>query len=94
MDFAALAACARHEIAATTASKALTVPEPVTQADFLLAVGLLDRAGQLGTGKSHEEQDAIRDAVERLAGPEQMGNLFKIMAILPIEVTIPPFYQD
>ncbi|WP_319530355.1 class I SAM-dependent methyltransferase [uncultured Cohaesibacter sp.] len=93
VDFAALTTCARQEIEAATTIKAMTVPEPVTQSEFLLALGLLERAGQLGTGKSPEEQDAIRDAVERLAGPEQMGKLFKIMAILPIEVTIPPFSE-
>jgi SAM-dependent MidA family methyltransferase len=50
-----------------------------TQANFLLEMGLLQRAGQLGAGKSATEQEKISFAVERLAAPGQMGNLFKII---------------
>ncbi|WP_310618974.1 class I SAM-dependent methyltransferase [Flexibacterium corallicola] len=54
---------------------------PISQADFLLQLGLLERAGQLGAGKSQAEQDEIRKAVERLAADNQMGTLFKVLAI-------------
>ncbi|SNY91500.1 SAM-dependent methyltransferase, MidA family [Cohaesibacter sp. ES.047] len=92
VNFSALADCARAELAkAEGSANPLTVPDPVTQGTFLLNLGLLERAGQLGTSKSHREQEAIQSAVERLAGPDQMGNLFKTMAILPQAVTIPPF---
>ena len=50
-----------------------------TQAEFLLKLGLLDRASSLGRGKSKEEQNDIEQAVERLAGLDTMGELFKIM---------------
>jgi NADH dehydrogenase [ubiquinone] 1 alpha subcomplex assembly factor 7 len=61
----------------------------VTQGEFLLRLGLLERAGRLGAGKSAAEQEVIRQAVERLAGPgtdddqrrHQMGGLFKVMAM-------------
>lgn len=54
-----------------------------TQGAFLLKLGLLERAGQLGAGKPHAQQEEIRDAVERLAAPDQMGELFKVMEIMP-----------
>ena len=53
---------------------------PLEQGAFLLRLGLLERAGALGAGKSHKVQETIRDAVERLAAPDQMGTLFKVLA--------------
>ncbi|UUP16340.1 class I SAM-dependent methyltransferase [Nitratireductor thuwali] len=82
VDFAALAAVAR--------GRGLNV-SILTQGQFLLGLGLLERAGRLGAGRSAGDQEAIRDAVERLAGPEQMGSLFKAMAVLPSTTTAPPF---
>lgn len=51
------------------------------QGDFLLNMGLLSRAGQLGAGKSVAVQEQIRDDVERLAAPDQMGSLFKTLTV-------------
>ncbi|WMS44866.1 SAM-dependent methyltransferase [Acuticoccus sp. MNP-M23] len=64
---------------------------PVGQGAFLVALGLVERAGQLGTGASTETQDEIRAAVNRLAGvgPGEMGDLFKAMA-LTVTADIPP----
>ena len=61
-----------------------------TQGEFLLALGLLERAGRLGAGRSAEEQERIRGEVERLAGPEAMGELFKVMEVLPAGVEVTP----
>ena len=74
VDFAALAAAARAEGLAVELS---------TQGDFLLGMGLLERAGQLGADAGQPARDAIRDAVERLAGPDAMGDLFKVLKLLP-----------
>lgn len=52
-----------------------------TQGDFLLAMGLLERAGQLGASQSIEIQEKMRNDVERLAAPDKMGDLFKVMAL-------------
>lgn len=83
VDFAALAAIASHCGA---------VPAPLwTQGEFLLALGLLDRAGRLGSGKEAETQNAIRDAVERLAGPDQMGTLFKVFCATSPGLAAPIF---
>ena len=64
---------------------------PLTQGDFLLKMGLLERAGSLGTGKDTQTQEAIRDAVERLAAPDQMGDLFKVLAITGGAAALHPF---
>ncbi|CDX15871.1 conserved hypothetical protein [Mesorhizobium sp. ORS 3324] len=74
VDFAALAASAR--------AHGLEV-ELTTQGAFLLGMGLLERAGALGSKAADSARQAISDAVERLAGPDQMGDLFKVMKILP-----------
>ena len=62
-----------------------------TQGDFLLSLGLLERAGALGAGKNHDTQNELRSQVERLAGPDKMGNLFKVMAIMPRGIHLPAF---
>ena len=62
-----------------------------TQGAFLLGTGLLERAGRLGADTGAAERDAISAAVERLAGPDAMGELFKVMAVLPKDAVVPPF---
>jgi SAM-dependent MidA family methyltransferase len=72
VDFARLAAIAgRHGLETGL----------FTQGAFLLDLGILQRAGQLGSDMDEEGRSHIRDAVERLAGPDQMGELFKVLAV-------------
>jgi SAM-dependent MidA family methyltransferase len=54
-----------------------------TQGEFLLGMGLLERAGALGADADAKMRLAISHAVERLAGPDEMGELFKVMKVLP-----------
>lgn len=63
----------------------------INQGDFLLKLGLLERAGALGFGKSAEQQHQIELDVERLAADNQMGKLFKVFCMAKTEVNIPPF---
>ena len=44
-----------------------------TQSEFLLEMGLLERAGHLGWDADDATRGTLQQAVERLAGPEQMG---------------------
>ncbi len=74
VDFSALSAAARAQGVFTRFKH---------QGDFLLKLGLLERAGALGAGKDEATQERIRSEVERLAGPDQMGDLFKVLAIGP-----------
>jgi SAM-dependent MidA family methyltransferase len=85
VDFATLADVAR--------ACSVTVNGMITQGEFLLGLGLVERAGALGRGKTPAEQDAVRAAVERLAGSgtSQMGELFKVMAVSSPAVTLAPF---
>jgi SAM-dependent MidA family methyltransferase len=82
VDFAALAVVARgHGLAAHS----------TTQGEFLLAMGLLERAGRLGANAGEAVRERLSGEVERLAAPQAMGELFKAMAVLPTGVAVPPF---
>jgi SAM-dependent MidA family methyltransferase len=82
VDFAALANAARAQgLVAHTA----------TQGGFLLDMGLLERAGQLGAGAGLAIREKVTSEVERLAGPQAMGELFKVLAIMPAGISIAPF---
>ncbi len=63
----------------------------VTQAEFLLGLGLLERAGALGADKDDKIRQKITQDVNRLAGSghDQMGQLFKVMCLSDTP-TIPP----
>ncbi|MGH6861822.1 MAG: SAM-dependent methyltransferase, partial [Phyllobacterium sp.] len=82
VDFHNLAQAARSEGCAVRA---------MTQGEFLIAMGLLDRAGALGQGKSSQFQEQIRLDVERLAGPEHMGSLFKVLCVTDPGTQVFPF---
>lgn len=82
VDFAALAAAARVQGLDTRTA---------TQGAFLLGMGLLERAGQLGAGAGEALRKKISGEVERLAGPQAMGELFKVLAVMPAGASIVPF---
>ncbi|MDK1387186.1 class I SAM-dependent methyltransferase [Sinorhizobium sp. 8-89] len=65
------------------------------QGDFLVGLGLLERAAALGSGKDTLMQEGIRSAVERLAGSGsgKMGELFKVLAVSSPEVRLAPFQK-
>ncbi|MDB5555626.1 MAG: TetR family transcriptional regulator [Rhizobium sp.] len=87
VDFQSLAEIAR--------SRSIALNGMVTQGEFLLKLGLLERAGVLGRDKSLQQQAEIQAAVERLAGtdPNQMGELFKVMSVSSPDVQIAPFIE-
>jgi SAM-dependent MidA family methyltransferase len=63
---------------------------PIGQREFLLSLGILDRAERL----SREGQGGIGNTgIDRLVNPEQMGNLFKALAILPKTALPPPGFS-
>lgn len=82
VDFVALAATVRaHGLDAHLS----------TQGEFLLKMGLLERAGRLGANADEAAREKIAADVERLAGPQGMGELFKVLAVLPAGIAVPPF---
>lgn len=70
VDFAALA----------VAAQAPTYG-PVSQADFLRRLGLLQRAETLRARASEDQRREIDVTLARLIGPDQMGTLFRVMAV-------------
>ena len=83
VDFDALSRSARAAGAA--------VHGPIAQRDFLLRLGLLERAGSLGASADAAQRKALRSAVDRLAGADQMGTLFKVLALTRPGLRPPPF---
>ena len=63
----------------------------LSQGEFLLKLGLLERAGRLGNLKSATIQAQIQTDVERLVSPQQMGELFKVFCLCKNDIIIPPF---
>jgi NADH dehydrogenase [ubiquinone] 1 alpha subcomplex assembly factor 7 len=86
VNFQALASTARTAVA--------TAWPLLTQGEFLLALGLLDRAGRLGAGKPASMQADIRAAAERLASPNAMGTLFKVLCVTDPGIRLPPFAPE
>lgn len=82
VDFEALAREAKRQGLKTAA---------MPQGEFLLAMGLLERAGSLGANADETRREEIREEVERLAAPDQMGELFKALAISRQPLRIVPF---
>lgn len=85
VDFAALGEAARRVGAA--------VHGPVEQGDFLLRLGLAERAGRLGADKDEATRADIVSQVARLVSPDEMGSLFKVIAVTPPGVQ-PPGFPD
>jgi len=73
VDFAALTAAA-------AASRA-RVSGPVGQGDFLKRLGITQRAEMLKARASPAQRHALDAGLERLIAPDQMGTLFRVMAI-------------
>lgn len=73
VDFQALAQAARAE--------GCHVDGPIPQGRFLLALGLEARAARLAQNATADEQAQIKSAIHRLTAPDQMGSLFKAMAL-------------
>ena len=73
VDFAAFGAAARAGGCATWGS--------VTQGAFLSALGLFPRAQQLARNQPPEVARQVGEAAQRLAAPDRMGGLFRVMAL-------------
>ena len=54
---------------------------PITQGAFLRRLGIAERAARLKTKATPEQSTGIDAALARLTAPDQMGELFKVLAI-------------
>jgi SAM-dependent MidA family methyltransferase len=82
-----------QSLAETAVAAGVHINGCVHQGDFLVGLGLLDRAGALGRDQDAVTQQAIRMAVERLAGEGEgkMGELFKVLAVSSKPINLMPF---
>jgi NADH dehydrogenase [ubiquinone] 1 alpha subcomplex assembly factor 7 len=85
VDFAALADAARHEGAA--------VHGPLPQGIFLAHLGLFQRSGMLAR-RNPARASALTAAAQRLAEPDQMGRLFKAIAVCHPGLPSPPGFTE
>lgn len=75
VDFQALAEAAKAE-----GARALG---PATQSEFLQRLGIAERARRLKEKADSRQTQAIDPALQRLIGPQEMGTLFKALALVP-----------
>ena len=82
VDFAQLVAMAGAE--------GLSAWGPVTQRMFLLTLGLAERCQALLAGASQQEAELIVSGAGRLVNSDQMGHLFKVLALASPGLPAPP----
>lgn len=85
VDFAAIAEAARAQGAA--------VHGPVTQGRFLTRLGLMQRTIALARTQPPRQASALMQTAQRLTEPDQMGQLFKALAVCHPGVPIPPGFE-
>jgi SAM-dependent MidA family methyltransferase len=73
VDFAALARTARRE--------GTRAHGPIPQGDFLRRLGIAQRAARLNQNATPQQAADIDSALARLTAGDQMGDLFKVLAI-------------
>lgn len=63
---------------------------PAMQGMFLMAIGLGARAQVLAQGATPDVQERILSELKRLTATDQMGTLFKVLALQPHDLAPPP----
>jgi SAM-dependent MidA family methyltransferase len=86
VDFAAAARAAR--------AMGAIAHGPVTQGDFLRALGIETRGHILARGKTPREAGEVLGAMKRLIGPKEMGELFKVLALTAPGLPIPAGFES
>jgi len=85
VDFAALAAIAR--------TAGVQTHGPVPQGIFLQRLGIMARAATLMQKATPQQAAALGNAIGRLIEPEQMGTLFKVLALTDRLQPLPPGFD-
>jgi SAM-dependent MidA family methyltransferase len=82
-----------EELAKTAVAAGVHLNGALHQGDFLVGLGILDRAAALGRDREPRTQEIIQSAVDRLAGAGEgrMGELFKAMAVSHPPIDLMPF---
>ena len=66
---------------------------PTTQGRFLESLGLALRVEMLCKGKDAAQADEIRAGAARIAAPNQMGEIFKVLCISSPSLPIPAGFE-
>lgn len=66
------------------------VMEPTTQAEYLHAMGITERAARLTSNATVTQKSDIAAAMHRLTAPDQMGTLFKALCLCHPDLSDPP----
>jgi len=66
---------------------------PITQGEFLRRLGIVERAARLKTKATPKQSADIDAALARLTAPDQMGDLFKVLAIADPKLGVPPGFD-
>ncbi len=74
----------------TVAEQTVAVAGPVTQGQFLIAMGIEARAEKLCEKANDKQRENIMADICRLVAPKEMGRLFKVVALTPKEAIIEP----
>ncbi len=83
VDFGDLRETAEHD--------GLHAHGPLTQRDFLLGLGLKERCEKLIANADATTREYIASGTRRLVDPDQMGQLFKVIALSSSQQPPPPF---
>src|SRR5262249_42213786 len=86
VDFAAIATAAREAGA--------SVYGPVTQGDFLTALGAEQRLATLGRHAEPARRPALETGLRRLIDPAEMGTLFKVLAVTSPRLPAPAGFGE
>ncbi|MFD2236277.1 class I SAM-dependent methyltransferase [Aureimonas populi] len=80
-------------LSAALAGAGASVSPVGTQGEFLLSLGLAERAARLARDRGPEDRARVASDARRLAGggPGEMGALFKVLAAASRPLALPPF---
>ncbi len=67
---------------------------PVSQRDFLRALGIEHRAASLKAKANERQRAALDEALARLIAPDQMGTLFRVLAVGDDAAAAPAGFSD
>ncbi|WP_420429677.1 class I SAM-dependent methyltransferase [Kordiimonas sp.] len=78
------------QLAQAATEKGAAAFGPVEQGSFLMSIGIGARAQQLATNQDAAKQSGILSELKRLTAPEEMGQLFKVLALQSPKLSAPP----
>ena len=75
------------------AAQGVSTTPVVTQREFLGRLGIVQRANSLARSASADQQRDLETSIRRLTGPTEMGSMFKVMALHPLNTQPPPGFH-